>query len=188
MRWFRLLERNRAMPFQTSHEGSKFIVDFGSLPVPSAMATELEGEFQRLALAILAKIDFRGDIRIDHLPPGLYGYVFEPNGFPFPDNGQEQIQLSVHDHTNIVRTLMEQPFPVARQFITQREQGERKPPKPPWDEVLESILKLLAPPVSTRRAIETALRVGKTILSEPLSRPAKTAVEKLNKQIDGAYD
>ena len=182
------------MAFQTTREGSKFVVDFGTIPIPSAMAKELEGEFQRLALAILAKVDFRGDLHIGRLPTGIYGYVFEPNGFPPPDGKQDQAQLSVeaqlsvYDHTNIVRTLMERPLPVVRQFVAARKQGEGKPPKPSWDEVLEAILKLLGPPVSTRRTIETTLRIGKAIEGQPLPRSAKTAVEKINKQIDFASD
>lgn len=152
------------------------------------MATELEGEFQRLALAILAKIDFRGDLHIGRLPTGVYGYIFEPNGFPPPGDEENQAQLTVYDHTNIVRTLMERPLPVVRQFVAARKQGGGKPPKPPWDEVLEAILKLLGPPTSTRKAIETTLRIGKAIEGTPLPRSSKTAVERINKQIDGASD
>jgi len=176
------------MAFQTSREGSKFIVDFGTIPVPSAMAAELEGEFQRLALSIIARIDFRGDLHIGRLPTGVYGYIFEPNGYPLPGDGQGQPELTVYDHTNVMRTLMERPLPVARQFIAERKQEQGKPPKPPWDEVLQAILKLLGPPASTRRAIQTTLEVGKAIEAKPLSRSAKTAVERVNKQIDAATD
>lgn len=176
------------MAFQTSREGSKFIVDFGTIPVPSAMAAELEGEFQRLALSIIAKIDFRGDLHIGRLPTGVYGYIFEPNGYPFPGDGQGQPELTIYDHTNVIGTLMERPLPVARQFITERKQGQGKPPKPPWDEVLGAILKVLGPPASTRRAIQTTLQIVKAIEDNPLPRSAKTAVERINKQIDSATD
>jgi hypothetical protein len=83
---------------------------------------------------------------------------------------------------------MERPLPVVRQFVAAQKQGEGKPPKPPWDEVLEAILKVLGPPASLQRTIGTALQFGKSIEGQPLPRSAKTAVERVNKQINAASD
>lgn len=168
-------------------EGTKFIVDFGTIPVPSVMAAELESEFQRLALSVLAKTDFRGDLHIGDLPTGTYGYVFDPNGSP-PDDEQGQVQLTVHDHTEIVQTLMERPLPVVRQFIAARKQEQGNPPKPPGNEVLEAMLELLELPASTRRAIETTLRIWTVMEGQSIPRSTKAALDKIKKQIDAASD
>lgn len=64
--------------------GTKFIVDFGGVKIPSKIAGELEGEMQRSALAALAKMDFRGRLRIGDLPAGIYGYTINPDQEPIP--------------------------------------------------------------------------------------------------------
>lgn len=171
------------MAFQTGRAGSKFVVDFGAIPIPSALATELEGDIQQVALSALARIDFHGDLRIGRLPTGTYGYIFEPDGFPPPPDDGGQPQLSVRDHTEIMRILLERPLPVARRFIAGR-QGDGKPPKPPWEQVLQAIMELLGPPATTRRAIEAALQFGKIIEGQALPDATKTAVEAVNRQID----
>ena len=51
------------------HESTKFVVDLGPVKLPSALENELEGEIQRLTLSALARVDYRGDLRIGRLPP-----------------------------------------------------------------------------------------------------------------------
>jgi hypothetical protein len=177
------------MALETTHEGSRFIVDFGPIPVPTALAADLEGEFQRAALAVLAKIDFRGDLRIGRLPTGTWGYIFDPGGSPPPpDDGGGVPLVTVHDHTAIMQMLIERPLPVVRELVTATMQAGAKPPKPSWDEILEMILKLLGPPVSTRRAIEHTLTIGKALEAQKLPRQATAALARINRQIDAASD
>ena len=81
------------MAHQPRRERSKFVVDLGAIPVPSALGNELEGEIQKLALAILAKIDFRGDLHIGDLPPGTYGIVIDPtDGGTEGEPGEPQLE------------------------------------------------------------------------------------------------
>lgn len=177
------------MALETTREGSRFIVDFGPIPVPTALAADLEGEFQRAALAVLAKIDFRGDLRIGRLPTGTWGYIFDPGGSPPPpDDGGGVPLVTVHDHTAIMQMLIERPLPVVRELVTATMQAGAKPPKPSWDEILEMILKLLGPPVSTRRAIEHTLTIGKALEAQKLPRQATAALARINRQIDAASD
>lgn len=172
------------MAFRTTREGTRFVVDFGDIPVPALMAAELEGEFQRLALSVLARTDFRGGVRIGRLPTGLYGYVFDPGGQPFPDD--DGAQLSVQDHTAIVATLLQRPLPVVRAVAGQGRQTDKKRTKPSWEAVLQAILELLGPPASTRRAIETTLRTGKVLAGVTPDPKAQAALDGVNRQIDRA--
>jgi len=177
------------MTLETTREGSRFIVDFGHIPVPTALAADLQGEFQRAALAVLAKIDFRGDLRIGRLPTGTWGYIFDPGGSPLPPGDDGAVPLvTVHDHTAIMQMLIERPLPVVRELVTTAKQDGAKPPKPSWDEILEMILKLLGPPVSTRRAIEHTLTIGKALEAQKLPRQATAALSQINRQIDAASD
>ena len=62
-------------------KGSKFIVDFGSIAIPRALAKELEEKIRQLALGLLARTDFKGDVHLGFkLPPETYGIIFRDEG------------------------------------------------------------------------------------------------------------
>jgi hypothetical protein len=65
----------------------KFVVDLGGVTLPKGAELEIEREIQKVALRVLADIDFRGDLKIGRLPPDIYGFIIDIRG----DIGELQI-------------------------------------------------------------------------------------------------
>jgi hypothetical protein len=63
-------------------QGSRFAVDLGELKLPDEIEKGIELEIQKVVLRSLADIDFRGDLRIDRFPPGVYGMILN---VPYPE-------------------------------------------------------------------------------------------------------
>jgi len=65
----------------TTRKRTKFIVDFGSIPVSETLSKGLEGKIQQLALSLLAKTDYKGDIHLGgELPSETYGLILNGDG------------------------------------------------------------------------------------------------------------
>jgi hypothetical protein len=61
-----------------NRKGTKFVVDFGPVAMEESLGKELEGKIQQLALGVLAKTDYKGDISLGGLlPPDLYGLTLD---------------------------------------------------------------------------------------------------------------
>lgn len=98
----------------------------------------------------------RGDIGIGRLPQGTYGIVFTP---PEEDSLQDGTGLRVEDHTAIVGAVMEHPLAIIRHLTTARKEHR----KPTGMEVLQAATQLQDLTPRVRRAIETSLRVLRTM-------------------------
>jgi hypothetical protein len=183
--------------FTDKEKSTKFVVDLGPIQLPSGLATELEGEFQRLALTTLAKVDFRGDIRVGRLPWGVYGYIFDdwpptfPPGIfdsrrpePTDKPGGEATTLTARDHTLIMQIVMDRPLRIMRHLPSpKREQ------RPTGRQVLEAALKLDDLPRRERHSFELALAtLGQLQSAGELPRPSQSALAKINDRIDRSTD
>lgn len=182
------------MASYVKQESTKFVVDLGPVKLPSMLEKELEGEIQRIVLSALARVDYRGDLRIGGLPPGTYGYIFDdwPPSFPpgtfepWPPKGgggsiPVGLELGPRDHTTIMQAFMERPLPIVRPLIpVWRERGTPLT----GEDVLESMVKLSLPP-HIRKIAETALRIRRETASAKTSRAAGAALAAINKRIAG---
>jgi len=71
-------------------ERAKFFVDFGPVAIEGAVRQELEGKIQQLALGVLAKTDYKGDISLGGLlPPDLYGLTLGDGDDDGDGDGEE---------------------------------------------------------------------------------------------------
>lgn len=103
---------------------STFVVDFGDVEIPSALAKELETEVQTLALRTLARIDYRGNLRFGRLPIGTWGLIF--GDWPPPwleDDRHGSPQVRIEDHTIIIDAVMTHGLALARIFASERKAG-----------------------------------------------------------------
>jgi len=66
---------------------TKFVVDLGGVELPKGAELEIEKEIQKVALRVLADIDFRGDLKFRPLPPDIYGIIMDIRG----DTGELKI-------------------------------------------------------------------------------------------------
>jgi hypothetical protein len=166
-------------------QASTFVIDFGDVAIPSALAKEMETEFQQVALAALARIDFRGNIRIGRLPVGTYGMIFgdwPPDIFVPYSRKADLPDFDVRDHTIIVGAAMDNAFAVIRNVSGGRKKGRRFT----GPEVLELMTNLSGLDAGTKRSMSRVLG----ILNDPrftykdVNSEASYAVEEINKQID----
>jgi hypothetical protein len=168
-----------------SKRASTFVVDFGEVQVPSVLEKELELEIQKIALSALARIDFRGDVRLGRLPPGTYGMIFGdwppdlfPPTFPQPD----MPDIDVRDHTVVMQAVMQNALALTRSLASARKDGR----KVPGAEVLQALAKLPNLEQPARRAVDQALqnlhlsRAG----DKNLPRGAKASLDEIGKQLD----
>jgi hypothetical protein len=166
-------------------QASTFVVDFGNVEIPSALAKEMETEFQQVALAALARIDFHGNIQIGRLPIGTYGMIFGewPPDIFVPHPHQPYLpNIDVRDHTLIVGAAMDNAFALMRSVSGGRKKGRRFT----GPEVLELMTNLPNLDAGTKGSIARILG----ILNDPkftdtdLDSKASYAMEEINKQLD----
>lgn len=162
-------------------EGAKFVIDFGPIAIPSAFEKELEAEFQRVAFAQIARLDFRGDLRIGWLHPGTYGIIFELPTF-FSTSSEGVPPLAARDHTEIIKAIMEQPLAVLH-YLKGPVRERRKPNR---IEALEAAAQLPHLDAKLRTTLATVLQVSKELDGVSLPPDASAAVAKINAQIDKA--
>jgi hypothetical protein len=165
-----------------NREGAKFIIDFGPITIPSAVEKELEADFQRVAFAQIARLDFRGDLRIGWLPTGTYGIIFEfPDTFFSASSGRVPTPTA-RDHTEIIKAIMEQPLAVVHNL----KGPVRERRKPSRIEVLEAAAQLPHLDTKLRATLAIAVQVSKELDSVSLPPDASKAMAKIVAEIDKA--
>lgn len=171
-------------------QASTFVVDFGDVDIPSGLAKELEAEIQEVALSALARIDFRGDIRIGRLPPGTYGMIFgdwPPDLFPFPFDDKPQPgvpDIQVRDHTIVMGEVMKHGVALTRMLAGERRSGRRVS----GAAVLQALLDVPSVPDGIKRptsAILSQTRDGMPS-EKDLPRSARSAMTEIFKELDAS--
>lgn len=166
---------------------STFLVDFGNVDIPSNLAAELETNIQEMALGALARIDFRGDIRIGRLPPGTYGMIFgdwPPDLLSGLPEQPEQPDIKIRDHTLIIEAVMQNGLALTRILANERKNSRRVS----GATVLEGLLILPSVDSDLKHKITTILSYMRdnAKLTSNLSREAKAALSEMTKLIDSS--
>lgn len=164
--------------------GSTFVVDFGDVELPSALAKDLDTEIQTLALRTLARTGSRGPFGFGRLPPGTWGLIF--SGW-FPDlvldgeQGGVTPQLRVEDHTIIVAAGMKHALALTRTFATDRRAGREISE----EAILTALIQLPSVEESVRKSSAAVLHHLKGRATEDsLNAKAKQALRAIERQID----
>ena len=164
-------------------EGSRFVVDLGSVKLDALREKQVETEIRGVVLEALAG----SPVALTRLPNWIFnqfpgrtlGLWLDPDQSPWPDPGGP---LNVADHTLIVREMMTYPFHVLRALRLSK--GD---PIPSGSEILEAMLDIdvVAPFVKER--IKQMVKVLEKIephLAKP-SREQKQTVAYVEKLIGG---
>ncbi|TGB09713.1 hypothetical protein, partial [Streptomyces sp. MZ04] len=146
-RSLRRLSRNRttigenemgSAPQAPKQDGSRFIVDLGSVKLPAILEKQVETDIRAVVLAALGESDIAVARRLpdsifDRFPGRTLGLWLDPDvQFPEPWG-----PLIPEDHTNIVRAVLTHPFQVLRYL-----DAKSRTDKPSGEEVLEAALQV----------------------------------------------
>lgn len=164
-------------------EGSRFIVDLGSVRLPALAEKQVETDIRGVVLKALAQSEWGGHARLSHrvfdwFPGRTLGLWLDPDlQVPWPTRG-----LGPEDHTVIIRQLMTYPFHVLRALKL-----SKGSPAPSGAEVLEAMLDVDEIDPFAKEKIKEVLKVLEQIepeMTKP-SREHKQAVSYVEKLIAG---
>jgi hypothetical protein len=164
-------------------EGSRFVVDLGSVTLPPLMEKQVETEIRGVVLKALAESDFAARARLSHsifdrFPGRTLGLWLDPDQqVPWPVG-----PLDVPDHTLIVREMITYPFHVLRSLRLSK--GD---PAPSGREVLEAMLDVDVIDPFVKERTREMLKVLEQIepATAKLSREQRRTISYVEKLIAG---
>lgn len=161
--------------------GSRFVVDLGSIQLPTIVEKQVETDIRAVVLEALAKTDSIRSMRLDgsifdRFMGRTLGLWIDPD---HPEEGSWEDAVSLSDHTAIVEAVMNYPMQVLKHL-------DWKSSTPTEVQILEAALKVQAIEAPVKRKIESVLNVLSQLESAGTkARRSPLSETVLNKELAG---